>query len=35
MRQQFDVEADTGYFVAKGTLDKLYLSNVWYNVQQS
>ena len=29
---KFDAQADTGYFVAKGTLDRLYLSKFWSNV---
>ena len=32
---KFDAETDTGYFVAKGTLDRLYLSKFWSNVQQN
>ena len=31
----FDTEADTGYFVAKDTLDMLYLSQFWSNVHQN
>ena len=30
--KKFDAEADTGYFVGKGTLD---LSKFWSNVQQN